>query len=562
MQARCLDLADPAAADPSITGAKAAGLAAAHAVGLPVLPGVVVPVDEAGPVVRAVTAALLEGNEARARLAALEIEPDDALLTEIADRIAGFSEPLIVRSSSPLEADGTWSGAFSSFHGIQRDEVRTALRGCWGAAFSVGVLDRARHTVTDPGQLGLAVLIQPEIDPDIGGIARLRSDGSVRITATRGPLVPLMAGDVEGDVTLVGPDDEAGPGTDGDRALLLEVAALSRRVGDELGHRLIEWLAVDGSIHLLQSLGSLDDEAAPLERGPQDEVFATPIARRVALLTQRFPGQLGDALILPWAVAMDPPPLGDRAATRPSTTDRDEAIAAFGAARSAASSLVTQIWGGSPRSSQVTADRVLRQLRGDEPLDAVRALGDLAQPASDTVETVLSSLEQVRGYLVGRGIVDSDATFWRLADEDVDRALKSGTAPREQRLGVSRWEPFLHSVVSMVGEPVSGIPAAPGAGAGPAFPFDESPGHIAPSGRYVIVANQPSPALSSLLWNAAGLVTRAGSTAAHLIEFAHSIGVPTVVGCDLPLLASADGPPLIAVDGDRGEAAYAWLVTN
>jgi signal transduction protein with GAF and PtsI domain len=57
-----------------------------------------------------------------------------------------------------------------------------------------------------------------------------------------------------------------------------------------------------------------------------------------------------------------------------------------------------------------------------------------------------------------------------------------------------------------------------------------------------------------MLWSAAGLVVRAGSTAAHLIEFAHSIGVPTVVGCELPPM-DADAPPLIAVDGDRGRVS-------
>ena len=56
---------------------------------------------------------------------------------------------------------------------------------------------------------------------------------------------------------------------------------------------------------------------------------------------------------------------------------------------------------------------------------------------------------------------------------------------------------------------------------------------------------------------AAGLVTRAGSTAAHLIEFAHSIGVPTVVGCDLPRFAADEPPPLLAVDGDLGRVAVA-----
>jgi hypothetical protein len=111
-----------------------------------------------------------------------------------------------VRSSSPLEADGTWSGAFSTFHGITHDELGTAIRGCWGSAFAVNVLDRAAHSDTPPDRLGLAVLIQPELTPELGGTARVTGDGTVHITATSGPLRPLMAGLVEGSTATIAPD--------------------------------------------------------------------------------------------------------------------------------------------------------------------------------------------------------------------------------------------------------------------------------------------------------------------------------------------------------------------
>jgi phosphohistidine swiveling domain-containing protein len=557
MLGRCLDLTDQAALDPAHAGAKAAGLSAAHAAGLPVLPGVIVPVAEAWPVVEAVTRALASGNDAQARLAALEIEPDRALLAELDERLASLPEPLIVRSSSPLEGDGTWSGAFSSFHGIRRDEVWTALRGCWGAAFSVGVLNRARHTGTDPAQLGLAVLIQPELRPDIGGIARLRGDGSVRITATKGPLVPLMAGDVEGEVTVVGADDEVLLGQDDNTSLHREVAALSRRVAGELGHGTIEWLAVDGSVHLLQSLGSPAPPTEGLKRRPPDPAYSSEIARRLASLSVRYSGALAEALVLPWAVAVDVPRQSlevDR------QVGRDEAIAAFAAARAAASSLTAQLWGGSPRTAALSAERVLRQLRGDEPGAAIATLEQIACPSPAAVARVMDNLALVAAHLVGERLVDSHATFWRLSTEALGSILFDGLASPQQRLGVERWEPFLYSVVDAVGQRVSGTPAAPGAGAGRAFVFEGAASLTAlPAGRYVIVASQPSPALSPLLWNAAGLVTRSGSTAAHLIEFAHSIGVPTVVGCDLPPLSAAPEAPLLAVNGDSGQVCYAWL---
>jgi hypothetical protein len=70
MSRRCLDLTDARAADTDVAGAKAAYLARARAAGLPVLPGVVVPVTESAGVVQAACQALADGGPSRARLAA------------------------------------------------------------------------------------------------------------------------------------------------------------------------------------------------------------------------------------------------------------------------------------------------------------------------------------------------------------------------------------------------------------------------------------------------------------------------------------------------------------
>jgi phosphohistidine swiveling domain-containing protein len=365
-----------------------------------------------------------------------------------------------------------------------------------------------------------------------------------------------MAGHVEGDVTVVGADGHSHPKA-GDADLLADVASLSRRVAGELGHRTIEWLAVDGSVHLLQSLGSAPASTTGLERRPTDEAYSSEIARRVVSLTVRFPGRLAEALILPWAVATSGPRLSlevDRQVAR------DEAVAAFAVARAEASSLTAQLWGGSPRSAALSAERVLRELRGDDPAAAIRTLEQLVCPGPVATAEVMDNLASVIAYLVGQRIIDSQATLWRMSIEALDEALRGGVSSPEQRLGVERWEPFIYSVVDAIGERVFGTPAAAGAGAGRAFIFDGARSLTTPpAGRYVIVASRPSPALSPLLWNAAGLVTRSGSTAAHLIEFARSIGVPTVVGCDLPTLAAAPEPPLLAVDGDSGQVSFAWL---
>ncbi len=549
MSMRCLDLTDDAATDPSVAGAKAAGLARAQRAGLPVLPGVIVPVAEARDVVEAVTPALAAGNAGKARLAAMRVQPDPDLISELQDRVATHPTPLIVRSSSPLEADGTWSGAFSSFHGIAVDELGTAVRGCWGAAFSVGVLDRAERTETPVDQLNVAVLIQPELHPDLGGTARLAHGGEVRVTATSGPLTPLMAGHVEGITATVTPDGRVDASHSIDQDVVLAVAALSRQVGEQLDHQLIEWAAVDGEVTLLQSLRS-PEPTAPVELGDIDPALATPTAQRVASLTQRYAGRLAEELVLPWAASL--PVLPD-----PVTPPRDlDPVAALATARSEASAMITLLWGGSPRAAAAEADRVLRQLRGDDPAAALARIAALPEPVRDTAATVLGHLGLVRDHLLADRLLDGEAAFWRLTGDALDELLAGREPVSESRFGVDRWEPFIHCVVRANGEHRTGTPGAPGAGAGRAFLVHDARTQPSPTGRYVLVASEPGPELGPLLWNAAGLVTRAGSTAAHLIEFAHSIGVPTVVGCDLPRFTPEDAP-LIAVDGDAGIVAVA-----
>ncbi|WP_199434317.1 PEP-utilizing enzyme [Qaidamihabitans albus] len=546
---RVLTLSDEAARDAAVAGAKAAGLAVASAAGLPVLPGVVVPVVESADVVSAATGALgSHGSAGRARLAVMKTEPEAELLGELCARLSGFSEPLIVRSSSPLEADGTWSGAFSSFHGITVDDLGTAVRGCWGSAFSAGVLDRASNTGTSPEDLGLAVLVQPELQPDVGGTAALRADGSVEITSTTGPLFPLMEGHVEGSVSAVGPDDSVREHGDVHEHLARRVAGLVRRVHEVLEHQLIEWAAAEGRVYLLQSLRS-SVASPPGETHPAtvEPTLLSDVAVRVAAWTQRCPGRLGHELVLPWAAA-----LGGRV---PDVVPSDTSpTAALAAARAEANALVAQLWGGSPRSARAEAERVLRNLRGSAPAAAIDVLAGLPSFSPDRAASILGHLETVRRYLRSTGVLDSDASFWRLGADELERVLAEGLAWAETRLGADRWEPFVHGVVRAAGECHHGRAAAPGAGAGRAYIFTSESRSPSPEGRYVIVAGQPVPALAPLLWNAAGMVTRAGSTSAHLIEFAHSIGVPTVVGCNL-VIPDDGSEPLIAVDGDNGRVS-------
>ena len=70
----------------------------------------------------------------------------------------------------------------------------------------------------------------------------------------------------------------------------------------------------------------------------------------------------------------------------------------------------------------------------------------------------------------------------------------------------------------------------------------------------MIVASQPIPNLAPLLWDAAGLVTESGSSAAHLFESARALRVPAVCGVSLP-----PGEQIVAVDGHNGIVSTLFL---
>jgi phosphoenolpyruvate synthase/pyruvate phosphate dikinase len=132
---------------------------------------------------------------------------------------------------------------------------------------------------------------------------------------------------------------------------------------------------------------------------------------------------------------------------------------------------------------------------------------------------------------------------------DVER---SGTAT--DRYGRRPWEPLAAAVTLAVGERSRGTPAAPGVGAGIAVRISGREDRFTP--RAVVVADRPVPFLAPLLWDAAGLVTRLGSPAAHLFRSARALGVPAVCGVEL----DARHDSIVAVDGDAGVVSKIALV--
>jgi hypothetical protein len=304
-----LNRARPEAA--RLVGDKAARLAAAADAGLAVLPGWVVPVAEGRPALSAGAGAVRDGRPAAARRAVLGHRLDDALAAELRDAVAGLGGRVIVRSSSPLEADPRWSGAFSTVAEVGPDDVVAAVRSCWASAFAVDPLARLAACGLPPEALELGVLLQPEICPVAGGVARVilavgAAAAEVTVEGVPGHPGALLSGWAEGASALIrlvaGPHDAAPlpgqrdrsgqPGRsrrpeqpdEGGLAALIgtvtvaAVADLAGRVWRRLGDDVIEWAAVDGEVWLLQSQrsGAAAHGAAAAEwlaaTGPADTV--------------------------------------------------------------------------------------------------------------------------------------------------------------------------------------------------------------------------------------------------------------------------------------------------
>jgi pyruvate,water dikinase len=262
-----------------MVGAKAARLSAALRAALPVLAGWVVPCAQGRAATRAAASMVRGGEPAAARRAALSCPLDSVLGTELAEAVTRLGGRVIVRSSSPLERDQRWSGAFSSIAEIGPDEVATAVRSCWASAFAVDPLARLRSCGLALEALELAVVIQPELRPDAGGTARVAAvpahggvdeisggDLVVDVEGVPGHPGALLAGWADGaSARLRVPGRPAVPSSGAEGSDLAEligsrpaysVADLAARVYRSLGHDTIEWAIQHGKVWLLQSQAS------------------------------------------------------------------------------------------------------------------------------------------------------------------------------------------------------------------------------------------------------------------------------------------------------------------
>ena len=449
---------------------------------------------------------------------------DAALARELATRVPPLGDSIVVRSSSPLEGEGRWAGAFTSYVGIAPPQVEVAVRGCWASVYSRDVLERCEHEGIEPASLRLAVLIQPAITFASGGTARVDREGVVRITATSGSPAGLMTGWEAGEEISVDPRSTVPAGAT--RVVggegIVAVADLARRVQSLLGDDLIEWgEAPHFGVLLLQSKRTTASASAlaveaPAAAADSPEAIA---AIRLARLVRRFPGWLGEEVVLPWAILVRESDLPDNIEPL-----RIDPLEARDEARALARRLAATAW---------------------------------AMPGEQAYRSALQAIEAVRAANAGERLLERVVHGVRVDAKQAARLIGLLRAAEQPGAPVrDRWEPFLFATAHAFGERRAATGVIDGIGAGRGRYVDEPEAAPAEFDRKVLIVPRPLAAFAPLLWNAAGLVSVAGGAGAHLMEIARSLAVPTVMRCRLDdCIAQGAGNYILAVDGNAGSVS-------
>lgn len=536
--------------DSSIAGGKAARLARARATGLPVPRGWVVPAADSRRAVAAGVGALSRSSTAAARLAVASIPMDDALLSELERRARQLGGRVVVRSSFPGECDARWAGAFSTYVDVGPEDMAAAVRGCWASLFSRDVDGRRAELGPSASELRMAVLVQPLVELRSGGLARIASDGRITVSSVSGSPAALMAGTKTGTVVELDRDYSAMPreGDDGDADECRSVGMLAHAVWEATGDDTIEWgSTASGEIVLLQASSATAAFPTP-RRGPSIGPV-TPGVARVARRAGRFPGPLGEELIMAWALSP-----GRFPHVRSITVAAP--AAALTEARALAFRLASYAWSMRADAATAAAREAFAALKGVDPVvraDALRRVDDLRPLDPDRAGRVVGLVAGVADHLVTSGLLASPELVWRVPFDALLRAVERGNRPLPIG-GPDRWEPFLFEVVRGAGTRLLGTAVAPGAGAGPVRMIGRGWLASPPAPRQILYAPSPVPHLAPLLWGCAGLVTGMGGVGAHLFEVARSLGVPVVAGVHIPA-PPPDGSMIAAIDGDVGTVA-------
>ncbi|MFC3477926.1 PEP/pyruvate-binding domain-containing protein [Halobacterium litoreum] len=271
-----VSLADPRAAEPALTGGKAATLARLRTADFPVPDGFVV--------TTAAYRAHADAAGASDRLAALE-RGEERAASALRDRLAGTPLPervlgsirdrlddgaYAVRSSATAEdlAEASFAGQHDTELGVDAADVPDAVARCLGSLFTDrAVAYRERNGVPHRG-VAMAVVVQRMVEPDTSGILFTadpvtgRRDVAV-VDAGPGRGERQVSGRETADTARI--DRETGEVLDyrvgsGRAARVLDddtlrtLADLGDRIEAELGGpQDVEWAIRDGDVSVLQS---------------------------------------------------------------------------------------------------------------------------------------------------------------------------------------------------------------------------------------------------------------------------------------------------------------------
>lgn len=555
------------ALDPERVGAKASRLAAARRAGLNVLDGVVIETAHSRPFLSAAADVVRDKGPAAGRLAMMDIELAPELLDSVRDALD--CERFVVRSSSPLEGGGEWSGAFASYVDVDPGSLETAVRGCWASMLGRDALERFERVGGDPAATGMAVLIQPFITPSPGGVAEA-DDGGVRITvADDGELAGLLQGWAGGSrAELPRTGAASGPAVGRHGAPLLEqVGDLARACRERIGDDHLEWAFSGGCCYLLQSRQTGTRPRANRRRTASGLAGADPV--RIARTVARYGGASGDELVLPWCLApgglSSPGPAG-----APALQDRTEVLPSE-VLRSTARALAAQAWQTGEDGAAELARAAIARLRDRLDPGAVAEFAALAPVDGVRARRILAMVEAAAAAQVRAGPGTAGRLFhpvdaWRLPSAALGRLVDGASLDAASLDAASlapsatgpawAWEAFVHEAVLANGSRHGGEPACPGLAAGRLLVLEFPRRLPGVRERWILHVTNPLPAFAPLLWGAAGLISATGNPSAHLFDVARTLGVPAVAGVDLTAdgVAAHDGA-LVAVDGSTGDVA-------
>ena len=251
-------LDDPACADPSLAGTKAATLASLVAAGFPVPEGIVLTTEAFHPLGGEPEAGRVTSDRAH-----LPERVERAIL-QVADRFGNAL--LAVRSSGVAEdlEDASFAGQYDSVLGVRGPEkLVEAVERCWASASRGSVLAYREQAGLERSAAPLAVLIQRLVEAETAGVAftadPVSGDRSTTvIEAVRGLSDRALAGEVTPErwtVTGDGTPHRQGVGTGVlDPTRVQEIARLARRVGAHLGRpQDVEWAAAQDRVWVVQA---------------------------------------------------------------------------------------------------------------------------------------------------------------------------------------------------------------------------------------------------------------------------------------------------------------------